>query len=308
MGRSLNKVKTIIKKKLNAKAKKSLYKDAEDGKFIHTIAAIFKDDETLARKYFSDKPFIPLSECQKLLTDAQKLLQSVAIKECVVMVERQPVIDLVLTLGALHDNYLLPELDNEVVVAVRNRAKEFFTASNQVKSILEKTTKNDVYFEDFRKEIDETTYPNVSLEVLNLIAKHALTVYSDFGVIDLNLDPDVPTELSCKVPYRITASFRGGFSDHEKIAFIQVEDVYGDGPSLLIKGALYKLAVDVPEFRMPVLNAQAVNRSLEIDVRIARMSIFPKSKVLPQLALVNIVSSGDEVSKMQDQIRLNFGG
>jgi hypothetical protein len=308
MRRSLNKVKTTINKKLNAKAKRSLYKDAEEGEFIQTIAAMFKDDETLARKYFPDKPFIPLSECQKLLTDAQKLLQSVAIKECVVMVARQPVMDLVLTLGALHDNYLLPELESEVVVAVRKRAKEFFTASKQVKTILEKTKKDDVYFEDFRKQIDETTYPNVSVEVLNLLGKYALTVYSDFGGIDLHLDPDVPKELSCKVSYRITASFRGGFSDHEKIALIQVEDMYGDGPSLLIKGALYKLAVDMPEFRMPVLNAQAVNRSLEIDVRIARMSIFPKSKLLPQLSLVNIVSSGDEVSKMQDQIRLNFGG
>ena len=299
-------MKTINGKRFNAKAMRSLYKDAEDGKFIKTIEAAFKDDERLARKYFPDKPFISLSELQSLLADAETLLQSIAIKECVVMVARQQVMDLLLTIRALHDNYLLPELKSDVLVAARERAKEFFTATNQVKNILEKIKKEDVFFEDFRQLIDETTYPDVSDEVLNILSKQALIISSDFGVIDLNLDRNVPKELSCKDSYRITVSFRGGFSDHEKIAQIQVEDVYGDGPSLLIKGALYKLAVDMPQFRLPVLNAQAVNRSLEIDVRIARKSIFPNSKVLPQLALVNIVSTGEEISKMQDQIRLNF--
>ncbi len=294
-------------KEMDAKTKRRLYEDSKQDQFVGSLKAMFKDDPKLAKAYLPDAPFVLLADVQKLLDHAGELLLSLAKEKSVVMLERKPVVELLMSLVSLKNTYLSPELNDDLEVGVRRHAKEFVTAARQVQIILDKTKVDDVFYEDFQAEIDNTSNPDFSRDVLNRFGSYPLVVHSDFGSIDFNLDPSIPKDLPSKNVHRVTVSLSEGFSDSEKCASVRVHDIDGHANSLLSKGELYKLTVDKPEFRRPLLESQMYNRMLEIDIRIPRISIFPKAKALPFLALVNIISLSHEVEPFHQQEHFDFG-
>lgn len=295
-----------MSKRIDSKLKRKLYEDSKNGQFIAALTATFKDNPNLAKAFLPNAPFVLLSDAQKLLDDAGKLLLSLTKEKSVVMLERKAVVELLMSLGSLKNTYLCPELNDELEVGVRTHAKKLAKAAQQVRSILDKTKVEDVFYEDFQTEIDNTSDPNFSREVLNRFGLHPLIVHSDFGSIDFNLDSSIPRDLPSKDVHRVTVSLSEGFSDSEKCASVRIHDIQGHVNRLLKKGELCKLTIVKPEFRRPLLESQMYNRMLEVDVRIPRISIFPKDKVLPLLALVDIVSWGQDVVTFQHQERLDF--
>jgi hypothetical protein len=275
------------KQKLNSAEKNEIFKNEKKYNFISSYVAML--DESILETHVPKSDHLSVNEIINIFKRVERELNHLTTEHAALFIPRDQVMSLVMTLGVFKEKNLNKEFDDDYYAAVKDKEKMVSVASREVQEILNKLTEKISTYEKFREEINKTTDPMTSDFVLNRLSTFPITVQASSGPVRLQMPPDVPKDLPSERAYRLKIIPIIGFDDSTGTATVRLVEKRDDSLNLLSIKCEYKLSLSAREHRSMFIIAQRDGKTIEIDVSIPRISIFPKFPIHPQLKLVNVI-------------------